>query len=86
MSADHVVIAAGALTILGGFQREGHWPSHGTEAVIGTAGLAIVAAASENTPVAPLVNAFAWLFLLVAVFLVVPGLSQSFSKGKARHG
>jgi len=83
---DHVVLAAGAITFVGGYAQQGGYPDNGTEAIIGTIGLTIIAAGLKDTRVAPLVNAFAWLFLLVAVYASVPGLHASFKvaskKGK----
>lgn len=78
-SPDHVVLAAGGLTLAGGFAREGHFPSNGVQAIVGTLGLTIIAASLKGSRVGPLVNAFAWLFLMVAVYMTVPGLHSSFT-------
>lgn len=83
---DHVILAAGGLSLAGGYAREGRFPANGVGSIVGTMGLVIIAASLKNTKVAPLVNAFAWLFLLVAVYASVPGLHSSFTasvkKGK----
>jgi hypothetical protein len=61
-------MAAGAISIVGGVKREGHFPSNGLTAVIGTVVLVIFASATANTKVAPLVHAMGLLVLLGATF------------------
>ena len=46
-------LAAGAVAIVGGTRREGHFPANGLNAVVGTVTLVIVASATANTRVAP---------------------------------
>lgn len=75
--ADHVVLLAGGIALAGGFAKEGHWPDKGVEAVIGTLGLTLLASATQNSRIGPIVRAFAWLLLLVAVYSVVPALHHT---------
>jgi peptidoglycan/LPS O-acetylase OafA/YrhL len=74
-------LAAGAVTIVGGAIREKRWPSNSTKAIIGTVTLVIVASATGNTKVAPLVQAIGLLFLLAAVLATVKAVNKS-KKGK----
>lgn len=61
-------MAAGAISIIGGIKREGHFPSNGITAVVGTVVLVIFASATTNTKVAPLVHAMGLLVLLGATY------------------
>lgn len=74
-------LAAGAITIAGGFAREKGWPADGTKALIGTLVLVIVASATSGGAIAPLVRAFGLLLLLVAVMAAVSSF-PIFNKGK----
>jgi hypothetical protein len=60
-------LAAGAVAVIGGAIRDKAWPSYTTRAVIGTVALVLVASATDNTRVAPLVRAIGLLLLLTTV-------------------
>lgn len=64
-------LAAGAVTIIGASVKEKHWPSGGARSLIGTVVLVIVASATGDTRLAPLVHAFGLLILLVAVMAAI---------------
>ena len=68
MSPELPILAAGAISIIGGIKREGHFPTNGLNAVVGTVVLVIAASATANTRVAPLVHAIGLLVLLGAVY------------------
>ncbi len=65
-------LAAGSLTLAGGFAREKGWPKDGTKALIGTLVLVVIASATSGTAIAPLVRAVGLLLLLVAVMAAIP--------------
>jgi hypothetical protein len=58
---------AGAIAIGGGIYREKGWPSEGTNALLATFVLVIVASMSADTPLAPLVRAFGFLACIGSV-------------------
>jgi hypothetical protein len=60
-------LGAGAVAIVGGTIREGHFPSKGGQAVLGTLVLTVVASATTDSRIAPLVHAIGLLLLLAAV-------------------
>ena len=82
MSPELPFIAAGGVAIVGGTIREHGWPSKGPEAVLGTIILAVVASASADTPLAPLVHALGLLLLLTTVMTTVNAVNASKKKGK----
>ena len=71
-------LAAGAISLAGGVARERAFPREGLTAVIGTVALVVIASATADTPLAPVVRAFGLLVLLAAVMSAVP----AFTKGK----
>lgn len=64
-------LAAGGVAIVGGAIRDGRWPSEGPQAALGTLVAVVVASATADTVIAPLVRAFGLLVLLVAVMSAV---------------
>lgn len=74
-------LAAGAIAITGGAVKERKWPTNATTAIIGTVVLTVVASASANTRVAPLVHAVGLLLALTAVMATVTSV-QNAKKGK----
>jgi peptidoglycan/LPS O-acetylase OafA/YrhL len=70
-------LAAGAIAIGAGFVRERKWPAEGTGALVGTIALVVVASASAETRVAPLVRAFGLLLLMISVFVAVPAFQAA---------
>jgi hypothetical protein len=75
-------LAAGAVAITGGAIKERKWPANATTSVIGTVVLTVVASASANTRVAPLVQAVGLLLLLTAVMAAVTSVQNAKKKGK----
>jgi hypothetical protein len=75
-------LAAGAVSIVGGARRANGWPATGGRVIIATIVLVIVASASNNSKIAPLVHAFGILLLLVAVMATVNAELTSKKKGK----
>ncbi len=73
-------LAAGAVSIVGGAIVEKKWPKDTARSIIGTVVLVVVASATANTRVAPLVNAIGLLFLLASVMSAVRAAQAS--KGK----
>lgn len=69
-------LAAGAVTIVGAAAKEKHWPSNAARSIIGTVALVVLASATGDTALAPLVHAFGLLVLLVAAIAAVR-LNQS---------
>ncbi len=74
-------LAAGAVAITGGAIKERKWPANATRAVIGTVVLTVVASASANTRIAPLVQAIGLLLLLTAVMASVTSVQNAKKKG-----
>lgn len=74
-------LAAGTVAIIGGAIKEHKWPSNATNAVIGTVVLTVVASASANSRIAPLVHAIGLLLLLTSVMAAVTA-ANSQKKGK----
>ena len=59
-------LAAGTVAVIGGAIRDKKWPSNANKAIIGTVAVTLLAAASADTPFAPLVHAIGLLVLLAA--------------------
>jgi hypothetical protein len=66
IKAELPFLAAGGVAITGATIRDGHLPPMG-KVVIATLFTVLVASASDNTKLAPLVHAFGMLVLLVTV-------------------
>jgi hypothetical protein len=64
-------LAAGAVAVVGGAIRDKAWPSYTTRAVLGTVALVIVASATSDTRIAPLVRAVGLLLLLTTIMAAV---------------
>lgn len=75
-------LAAGAVAITGGAIKQHKWPANASKAVIGTVVLTVLASASANTRVAPLVQAVGLLLLLTAVMATVTSVTNAKKKGK----
>ena len=73
--------AAGTIAIGGGIAREHHWPSQGTEALFATIVIGVIASATNDTKIAPLVRAIGLLVLLGAVISAVPSFRKKASNG-----
>lgn len=59
-------LTAGAVSLIGGAIAEKKWPSNALKSIIGTVVLVLIASATENSRLAPLVRAVGLLLLLAA--------------------
>lgn len=64
-------LAAGAVSIIGGAARDKQWPKDATRALIGTIAAVLLASASADTKLAPLVHAIGLLVLLAATMAAI---------------
>lgn len=80
MRPEFPYLAAGAVSLVGGAVAEHKWPADTAKAFIGTAVLTVIASATAETPVAPLVHAIGLLILLAAVMAAITRVQRS--KGK----
>jgi hypothetical protein len=64
-------LAAGAVAVAGGAIKDKKWPPYTTRAIIGTVALVIVASATSDTRIAPLVRAVGLLLLLTTIMAAV---------------
>lgn len=83
MNPELPYLAAGGIAIAGAAVKEKRWPSNSTKGIIGTVILVLVASASKDTVMAPLVRAIGLLFLLAAVLTTVRIVDNS-RKGSGR--
>lgn len=74
-------LAAGAIAITGGAIKNHGWPANTLTSVIGTVALVIIASATSDTKIAPLVRAVGLLVLLSAFMAAVKAVITS-RKGK----
>ena len=80
MNPEFPFLAAGGVSLIGGAIAEGKWPSNALRAIIGTVVLVIIASATTNTKVAPLVRAFGLLTLIVAVMAATKDIQTAKKK------
>jgi hypothetical protein len=73
-------LAAGAIAITGGAIREGKWPANTTAALIGTVTLTVVASATAESRIAPLVRAIGLLLLLSSLMAAVTSVQNAKKK------
>jgi hypothetical protein len=66
MSPELPFLAAGAVAVIGGAIRDKKWPTNANKAIIGTVVVTLLASATSDTPIAPLVHALGLLVLLAA--------------------
>lgn len=77
-------LGAGALALVGGAIKEGHWPDKSLTAIIATVVLVLFASATADTKIAPVVRAIGLLFLMAALFGVVRASINRQAKKKAK--
>lgn len=68
-------LAAGGIALAGGVAKSGGLPTNTLPAVVGTVALVIVASATADTPIAPIVRAIGLLLLLASVMASVPAFT-----------
>lgn len=73
-------LAAGAIAIGGGAIKNHGWSANTLSAVIGTVALVIVASATADTKIAPLVRAFGLLVLLSAIMAATTAVIKANKK------
>lgn len=71
MRPEFPFLAAGAVTIIGATVKEKHWPKDAVRSIVGTVALVVIASATADTPLAPLVHALGLLVLLVAAMAAI---------------
>jgi hypothetical protein len=76
MNPEMPFLAAGAISLAGGVAKAKGLPSNAMQSVIGTVVLVIVASATANTRIAPLVRAVGLLLLLAATMAAVPAFTK----------
>ena len=69
-------LAAGGVALAGGVAKSGGLPDNAMSSVVGTVALVIVASATTDTPIAPIVRAIGLLLLLAAVMASVPAFTS----------
>lgn len=74
-------LAAGGVTLIGGAVANHKWPSNSTRIVIGTVTLVVIASATGDTKIGPLVHAVGLLTLLAAAMATTKTI-QAAKKGK----
>lgn len=75
-------LAAGMVALAGGVARERSFPAKGMTSVVGTVALVVIASATADTAIAPLVRAIGLLVLMAAVMTAVP----AFTRKDKTHG
>lgn len=70
-------IAAGGVAMIGGVARSGGIPSNLLGSVIGTVTLVLVASATADSKIAPLVHAIGMLLLLASVMGAVTAINNA---------
>ena len=80
MSPEFPFILSGALILIGGTIENNGYPKNGIRSLIGTLILALVASATNNTPVAPMVRAIGLLYLLAAAMRTVKVIDSAKDK------
>lgn len=78
-------IGAGIVSIVGGAIREKKWPDDTVRSLVGTVVLVIVASATADSKIAPLVRAIGMLLLLTAVMAAVKTAKLK-KDGKKKNG
>lgn len=71
MSGTTATALAGAVALIGGWRKEGQWPSNGYRGVIATAVLMLLMTVLDGTRIAPVARGLAYLLLMAAVFVTV---------------
>ncbi len=84
MNPELPFLGAGVVSIVGGAIAEKKWPANGLKAVVGTVALVIVASATAESRIAPLVHAIGLLLLLTAVMATVTHINSTKTKAKAK--
>ena len=79
-SPEYPFLAAGTVAIIGGVVRHKGWPPNTLEALLGTVALTIVASATANSRIAPMVHALGILLLLATIMGTVSAINAKKAK------
>jgi hypothetical protein len=82
MNAETPYAAAGLITLASYSAKERNWPAAGHRIILATIILIIVASASNNTVIAPLVKAVGYLVLISSVIANTPIYSKAQNASK----
>lgn len=82
MSPEFPFIASGALLLIGGAARNRGFPKDTIKSLIGTAALALVASATKDYPIAPVVRAIGFLYLLTVAMATIKIIDDYHSSKK----
>ncbi len=80
MRPEFPFLAAGAISVIGGAIAEKRWPAESGKVIIGTVALVLVASATADTKIAPLVRAIGLLLVLTSVMAAVKTANQTKAK------
>jgi len=84
VNAEIPYLAAGVTAIAGGYRSQGQFPADGYKAVLATTGLVILASASNDTKLAPLVRAVGFVLFMGALYGAVKAFQTPAKKSKAQ--
>lgn len=76
-------LAAGGISLISGAIVEHKWPSNSTRVLIGTVTLVVIASATGETKLAPLVHAVGLLTLLTAAMAATKTIQASKKAAKS---
>jgi len=76
VSPESPYLLAGAVTLIGGVAREKGLPDNALVSTVGTVALVIVASATANTAIAPIVRAIGILVLIAALMAAIPYITK----------
>lgn len=65
-------LAAGSIAMIGGIARDGGFPPDAWKSVFGTVALVVLASATSQSRIEPVVKAFGILLLIAAVYSTAP--------------
>lgn len=73
-------LAAGGIALAGGVKAEGKWPANWPKVLIGTVVLVVIASATNETKVAPLVRAIGLLLVVTTTMAAVKAVNTKKAK------
>ena len=71
MRPEFPFLAAGGIALAGGAKAEGKWPSNWASVLIGTVVLVVIASATNESKIAPLVRAIGLLLVVTTIMAAV---------------
>lgn len=82
MRPEFPFLAAGGIALAGGAIAEKKWPDNWASVLIGTVVLVVVASATNDTKIAPLVRAIGLLLVVTTVMAAVKTSNEAKKKAK----